>query len=102
MHWMFVSVLAAPGLTERNSASHGVWWVALAIVGVMVLVVTLDLLGRLRESWSNWRAGIPRADRGPAGFSVHPPDSELRDRHFAEHPTVGRDRKPNDPAPRPE
>jgi len=33
---------------------------------------------------------------GTDGFHVHPPDSELRHRHYSEPPKVGRDRRPNE------
>lgn len=100
MLWTCLSWLMAPGLTERNSASHGVWWVALALGAVLVVIVVLDLVAQLRETLANRHAGIGRPESGSTPFQVHAPDSELRDRHFSKPPRVGRDRKPNDPAPR--
>lgn len=88
---------AAQGLLDFNPASHGVWLVALAIVGVFAVIVLVDLVGRLLEWAANRRAGVDRAEEGPGEVRVTPPDSELRRRHHSEPPKVGRDRAPNDP-----
>jgi len=99
------TVLALQGLLDFNPASHGVWLVAAVFGGVILVIVAVDVVDRLRELIVNRRLRSEMDAAGPDdsherpgtdGFHVHPPDSELRHRHYSEPPKVGRDRRPNE------
>lgn len=91
-----VTLLVAPPLTQFNPASHGVMWVALALGLVVAVIVLVDVLGWLLGRLSRRRGDCRETDDG-GDWHVQPPETELRRRHFAGHPKIGRDRPPNEP-----
>ncbi len=89
--------LAAPPFTQFNPASHGVMWVALILGLVVAVIVLVDVLGWLFARVSRHGSDSGEADGDADDWHVQPPETELRRRHFAGHPKVGRDRPPNEP-----
>lgn len=65
------------GLTERNPASHAIWWIAGVAVLVLAAVVVIDLLDWIRFRSRSGSPEIPEPD-----FNLEEPESTLRQRHF--------------------
>lgn len=93
-------LLAAPPFTQYNPASHGVMWVALVFGLVVVVIVLVDVVGWLLARLSRRRGDAAEGEEGSDDWHVRPPESELRRRHFSDHPEVRRDRRPNEPVKR--
>ena len=96
----FLLLLAAPPFTQPNPVSHWVWWVALGLGLLVVIIVGVDAVDWVRERLSRRRRDHEETAEKADGVHVHRPETELRHRHYREPPRIGRDRRANEPSER--